>query len=349
MKKTFSIFLLLSLVFGLVQGAFAHISNELEIYKDIADSPAKADIVKLRALGIIPFIEGQENFDPSAELDKLTLATWLAKAANVKGHTENPTPKEYAEEAVEYGFIDNLEGEATLPDVVTGLLKIQGVKKVTEPAEQAEELGYLEGEWHDLVDAGGIATKENAAKIISMALSTKGPSGKSILDILGVKEGPTGKVTDVKEENEQFTLTFDNQTIPFYKEGKIALFESMFAAKDNQVVLSYLKTVQEEGKEPQDMLIYIEGDGSVAGTVEAAAEQTMNSEEQKPESTSATTETIETEKNESNQKVGSEQEATNIGESSNTGAATIWTIVIVLLLIVGIWVYLASAKKKQHH
>lgn len=164
MKRKLAIFsLTFLLVLGWGGGASAHISNEQEIYKDLGDSQAKEEITKLRAIGIIAAAEGEENFAPKSELDRKTLGFWLAKAANLKGHNEQPTPEEYALEAIENGYLASIEGKATYADVTAGILKIIGVKEVKEPAEQAEELGILQGKWHDLVDAGGTATKENAA------------------------------------------------------------------------------------------------------------------------------------------------------------------------------------------
>lgn len=335
------------LVLGWVGAASAHISNEQEIYKDLGDSPAKEEITKLRALGIIGAIEGEENFEPKSELDKETLAFWLAKAANLEGHTEQPTPEEYALEAIEYGYLDNIKGIATYADVTAGILKIIGVKEVEKPAEQAEELGILEGEWHDLVDAGGNATKENAVLLFDMALDKKGPSGKSIATIMGVKDGPTGAVEDVKEEKvtvdgeekESYKLMIGGKEIPFYGEGKIALYENILAAKGQKVVQSYIKTIEEEGKPPVEMLVFIQGEGNNGNTVPAAGtEQDEITEEQAPAAVNA---------DEANEEEAAEETAALAEEAEEGGPSvgTVWTVVIIILMGISIGIY-ASGRKK---
>lgn len=353
MRKLLSLFMVFALTFGVSGIAFAHVSNELQIYQDLGASPGKEEITKLRALGIIPYIEGQDQFEPKAPLDRQTLATWLAKAAALEGHTDEPTPEEYAEEAVEYGFIENLEGPATYEDVVTGLLKIIGVKTVTKPAEQAEELGAIEGEWHDLVDSGQKANRENTAILFDMFLETKGPDGKSILDILGIKVGPTGTVDDVieevvtvdGEEKEVFSLTINGTEMPFYGEGKIALFENILAAKGNQVVQSYVKTIEEEGTPAEEMVIFIQGDGSVAA--QPSEESTISSNEQNTQQESADVSAADSNGGDvaanANETSATDEEAEE--DESGASVTVAWTIVILALLIVGVWIY-ASGRKK---
>lgn len=331
-------------IFSQLPTAFAHVSNEVEIYNDLVNSPAKEEITKMRALGIIPYIDGQESFEPTAELDKETLGSWLAKAANVAGHTESPTPEEFAEEAVEYNYIDNTEGIATYDDVVTGILKVIGFEEVTEAAEQAEELGMIEGEWHDLVDSGEIAIKENAVLLFDMALTTKGPNG-SILDILSIQEGPTGNVTDVieevitvdGEEKEKYTIVMGEQQLPFYGEGKIALFTNILGAKGNEIVQSYVKEIEEEGEPAQEMLTYIQGDGSNAATPSVTEEN--NVEETKDVAKEETKATAE-EDNESEENGETADE-----EESDTSLQVIWTVVISLLILIGIIFYVTGRKK----
>lgn len=337
-KLTIIFSLVLFMFFGWVGVASAHISNENEIYNDLEDSPAKVEITKLRALDIIGAVEGEESFEPKSELDKETLGFWLAKAADLEGHTDDPTPNEYALEAVEFAFLNDIEGNATYADVTAGILKIIGVDEVEEPAEQAEELGILAGEWHDLVDAGGIATKENAALLFDMALNKKGPSGESIIDILGIKEGPTGIVDDVKEEvtivdgeeQESYTLTMDGGEIPFYSEGKIALFDNIMAAKGKAVTKSYVKTIEEGGNPPLEMLIYIQEEGSS----ETADEEEVSTEQIPDDEVIDDASTPEEANAES---ADAEQSGISLG--------TVWTVVIVLLIVVGIGIYISGRKK----
>ncbi|MGG5254164.1 hypothetical protein ACQYAD_11775 [Neobacillus sp. SM06] len=335
--------MVLSLAFMIVFGwggfASAHVSNEKQIYKDVADSQAKEEITKLRAIGVIGFVEGEENFEPKSELNKKTLGFWLAKAGNLKGHTEKPTPDEYAEESVENKYIDNLEGKATYGDVVTGILKVIGVKDVEKPAEQAEELGILEGKWHDLVDANGIATKENTALLFDMALDKKGPSGKSINDILGIKPGPVGIVNDVKEEKvtvdgqekETFKLTIDGKEFPFYGEGKIALYDNLLAAKGKQAAESYLKTIVEPGKPATDMIVFVMGEGN------QKAEPVVSNESKKEEVKTAATNENSKEKTETAGKKAEKEAGVSVG--------TVWTVIILVLAAISIGIYVSGRKK----
>lgn len=332
MKKSIAALLsaVLVVAWGWVGNASAHISNETQIYQDLKDSPAKVEITKLRAFGIIPNIKDQNNFKPKADLDKETLGSWLANAAKLKGHTDNPTPKEMSEEAVEKGLIDNLNGTATYKDVMTGILKIIGVKQVTEPAEQAEELGILNGKWHDLVDQGGKATRENAVLLFDMSLDKKGPSGQSMLALQGIKQGPTGIVDDVMEskttvdgkEKETFMVTIGGQKFPFYGEGKIALFTGLLAAKGKKVNVSYVKSITENGKSPEEMVIFLQGEGAATPSVG------------KPSDTQK-------EVKETNVAASSQKEPAQT--SSSLGV--IWTVVMVVLLAVGVGIF-ASGRKK---
>ncbi|WP_028986770.1 hypothetical protein [Thermicanus aegyptius] len=350
MRKLASFFMVFGLVFGIYGSAFADVANELEIYKDISDSPAKVEITKLQALGIIPVIEGQENFEPTAELDRQTLGNWLAKAAGLKGHTDQPTPEEYAAEAVENGLIESVNGVATYKDVVTGLLKVIGVKEITAPAEQAVELGAIGEQWDKPVDRGMKANRQDAAILFNLFLKSKGPEGKSILDLLGVKEGPVGIVDDVIEEmvtvdgknTKNFFVTINGTKYPFFNEGKIALFRSILDAKGNQVVQSYVKKIEEKGKPAQEMLIFIQGDGSAAGTAAkgSATEKVSNSSDTETTSNQLTGSTG----TESDQAASTDTEAEGVG-GSGIPLGTFWTIAVLLMMVVGFWIYLNGHKK----
>jgi hypothetical protein len=179
--------------------ALAHIKNEATQFPDIEFSDARFDIVVLVGAGIIP---ETPVFEPDKALSKLELATWVALAEGLLPGGETPDTDALAAAALAQGFLDSLEGGATIADV-----------------DRLFFAGQL-----DVADAGRTPTKAEAASLIATALDSE--AGAALLDKRNLAVGGNGAVTAVGIEEghhgDAYVITIDGTTLQMDAHGRVA-------------------------------------------------------------------------------------------------------------------------------
>jgi hypothetical protein len=181
LKHLIGAILSLSLIFIPINVA-AHITNEKNLYEDIAASEASEEIVYLRSMNVIATEEGVNLFWPNEMLTREDLAVW-AMNFNSQNSSHHDNGRAHSPEmAVDRGLIDSIQGNATLEDVnkayFNKTLKISNDKEITR-----EEFALFMGE-HFLTEV----------------------NGKDLFIRSGLSDGPTGIIDDlVSSENDELS------------------------------------------------------------------------------------------------------------------------------------------------
>jgi len=175
--------------------SYAHITNENTIYEDVEYSQAKEQLVALRSINAIGYESGANVFEPQKKLTKLDLAFHVSTFYALGGDEEENTlsKEQTAKLAVDKGYVNSLEGNATYQDVnkayFDGKIALKEEKKELTKEEFVFFLTY---------DINDLLTKAK------------------------VTEGPVGKVDSVKVKGEEeITFTIDGKDYPFYGHGKV--------------------------------------------------------------------------------------------------------------------------------
>ncbi|MDQ0273722.1 hypothetical protein [Cytobacillus purgationiresistens] len=184
MKHYTSSILFLLLLLIATSNVDAHITNEKSLYEDISISEAKEEIMYLRAMNVITAEDGVNLYRPTEMLTREVLATWALNFNshnNVSQHSSDHTTS--PEEAIEYGLMDTLEGNATFNDINKAFfnetLSISSNKEITR-----EEFALFMGEhWSDKVDE------------------------KDLFDRSGLSSGPKGLIEDVLRSDNKDELS----------------------------------------------------------------------------------------------------------------------------------------------
>jgi hypothetical protein len=142
--------------------AFAHTANEKTLYDDIEFSKAKAQIVELRALNVIPLEKGVKLYRPEEKLTKKQLRAWAEafRGQPVSKVASDDTPATYAD--VNAAYFD-------------------GKAKAEHPEQNL--------------------TKEEFALWMGTFVTEK-VEGKTLLDQAAYTAGPSGKVEKVVSRTE---------------------------------------------------------------------------------------------------------------------------------------------------
>ncbi|XXM71421.1 hypothetical protein ACQ0QQ_17220 [Lysinibacillus sphaericus] len=181
MKNLLGVILALLLIFIPIN-VDAHITNEKNLYEDIAASEASEEIVYLRSMNAITAEEGVNLFRPLEKLTREDLALWAVNFnSQSSSHHENGRAHS-PEMAVDRGLIDSIQGNATLEDInkayFNKTLKISNNKEITR-----EEFALFMGE-HFLTEV----------------------NGKNLFIRSGLSDGPTGIIEDiVTSENDEMS------------------------------------------------------------------------------------------------------------------------------------------------
>jgi len=175
--------------------SYAHITNENTIYEDVEYSQAKEQLVALRSINAIGYESGANVFEPQKKLTKLDLAFHVSTFYALGGDEEESTltKEQTAQLAVDKGYVDSLEGNATYQDV---------------------NKAYFDGKI-DLKEEKKELTKEEFVFFLTYDL-------KDLLTKAHVTEGPTGTVDSVKVAGEEeITFVVDGKSYAFYGHGKV--------------------------------------------------------------------------------------------------------------------------------
>ena len=177
----------------------AHIKNEATQFPDIEFSDARFDIVVLVGAGIIP---ETPVFEPDKRLSRLELATWVALAEGLLPGGETPDIDALAAAAREQGFLESLEGDASIADL---------------------DRLFFAGEL-DMADAERTPTTAEAASLIATALDNE--AGAALLEKRNLAVGVSGKVTAVGIEEghhgDAYVITIDGTTLQMDAHGRVA-------------------------------------------------------------------------------------------------------------------------------
>lgn len=145
MKHLAGVILTLLLIIAPIN-VVAHITNEKNLYEDIATSEAAEEILYLRSMNAIAAEEGVNLFRPNEVLTREDLAVWAINfnlQNSIDHHGTNGTHS--PEEAVDKGLIDTIQGNATFEDVnkvfFNKTLRIASNKEITR-----EEFAIFMGE-----------------------------------------------------------------------------------------------------------------------------------------------------------------------------------------------------------
>lgn len=226
-----SVCLFIMLVFFLPSVVSAHIVNEQNLYDDLQYSKARAQIVYMSGLGIIPYDHhGSMLFSPQDKLTRDDLALWAGTFMGVA--EKDATHDDIVAAAVSKGLVSSVQGNATYADV-----------------NQA----YFQGKV-SLQDAGQELTREEFALFMSEHLGDS-IGGKTLYDQGGFIPGPTGKVEKVTVHEEK------DATGSTVKEYVLKLGESEYVLSAHPRILQASVDPSEwEGKLIQEAwLVTVEG------------------------------------------------------------------------------------------
>lgn len=176
--------------------AFAHVSNEYTVYDDMNYSKAKEDVLKLKALGVIPYTEGATIYSPSDILTKSELGYWAAQFLTKSD--EPKTEKDYINLAINLEIVADEKGNATYNDVITAYFGKEAVK---------------DKDIQEFVNKKGKETinKEEFALLLGQLIERKEKTGLFIKS--GMQKGPSGVIESVKTES----VTESDSTYSVYK------------------------------------------------------------------------------------------------------------------------------------
>ncbi|MDQ6600598.1 hypothetical protein E2K98_28045 [Bacillus salipaludis] len=201
MKKMISIIaVLFSVSFLFSSTALAHITNEKNIYDDIQFSKVQEQIVILRTIGALAAPEGVNLFKPQEKLTRAELAYYIATF----DHLADDTAKEevFEKAALQKKRIISLDGNATYQDV-----------------DQA----FFGGKAPDSHKSSEL-THEDYVRYLSRFLTEK-VDGKTLYDLAGAANGPTGTISDVKIIKEgtedQYVITIEGMNYKINPHGKV--------------------------------------------------------------------------------------------------------------------------------
>lgn len=167
------VFLLAALL--MVQPASAHILNEKSQFPDIEATDARFDIIMLVGAGIIP---QTPVFEPERPLSRHDLASWAALANGLLEGGEKPDVDRLAEEALSAGLVDSLDGEATYEDIDQAIFSGRLGEQSDEVPTRAEAAAFIAEHFMEPID------------------------GESLMERLGLKEGPKGIIEAVDTEED---------------------------------------------------------------------------------------------------------------------------------------------------
>jgi len=213
----------------------AHVTNEKTIYDDIEFSKAKKEIVYLRGLNVIAYEKGAHLFKPQDTLTKADLAYWVGTFHKLGGH--ETTKEEMQKLAIEKGYIDSLEGNATYADI--NIAFFAGKAPVEQPDAEL--------------------TKEEFALFMGRFL-TEEVEGKTLFDKAGYEPGPSGTIEQVsfvmEGEGEKaykvFTYKINGETVQVSKHPKILYgLVDLSAWEGKQIATSWMMTGENGKKEVQ--------------------------------------------------------------------------------------------------
>lgn len=199
-RHSYSYFGIIMLLVLSSQNILAHTSNEETLFPDIAESPARFDILMLVGVGIIP---ESANFHPDNRLSRNDLAAWGALSAGLAEPGEVDI-NALARMALEQGLFHTLSGDATYQDINNILFEGQ----------------LLPGQ-PDMTP-----TRAEAATFIASNIDNSQGS-ESLLARRDMRYGPTGHVSSVESKmnpdgGTTYYITVEGETHPVYSHGKVA-------------------------------------------------------------------------------------------------------------------------------
>lgn len=193
-------YIVLTLCALLIAGvAHAHIKNETTQFPDIEFSDARFDIVLLVGAGIIP---ETPVFEPDKPLSMKELATWLALAEGLTQGGETPDVAAMSALAVEQGFVDSLDGDATFSQL--NQLIFDSMLVLENPDQ--------------------VPTKAEAASLIAGQLNSE--LGLALLEKRGLDRGASGMVSNVEvrdgHHGNAYFITIGDTTLEMDSHGRVA-------------------------------------------------------------------------------------------------------------------------------
>jgi hypothetical protein len=237
MKKMISILCVLLGAFALFSStAFAHISNEKNIYDDIQYSKVQEQIIILRTIGALAAPVGVNLFNPQAKLSRAELAYYIATFDNLADDTAKEAVFQNA--AVQKKLIISLDGNATYQDVNDAFF----------------------GGKAPMTNGSNELTHEDYVNYLCQFL-TKKVDGKTLFDLAGATPGPTGIINDVKiikdVSEDQYFLTINGTSYKMHPHGKVLngpvdlmswigkkVEKSLFVTHDGQKVIGLIVSVK---------------------------------------------------------------------------------------------------------
>ncbi len=163
--------MLLCMMMLVATSAFAHVTNEHNLFEDLSISEAANEIILLSALGIISPQDGKQTFRPQEPLTAKDLAAWVGSFYGLEGTTS----AELAQAALAKGLLSTIDGAATYSMVNEGFFK--GTLQLENPEDQM--------------------TREQFAKFVASHVHTK-IDGQTVMDKVGFTPGPTGIIEKVE-------------------------------------------------------------------------------------------------------------------------------------------------------
>lgn len=193
----YTVFTLCALLIGGV--THAHIKNEATQFPDIEFSDARFDIVLLVGAGIIP---ETPVFEPDKPLSMKELATWLALAEGLTEGGETPDLAAMSALAVEQGFVDSVDGDATFSQL--NQLIFNSMLVLDNPDQ--------------------VPTKAVAASLIAEQFDSE--LGLALLQKRGLDRGASGMVSDVEvrdgHHGNAYFITIGDTTLEMDAHGRVA-------------------------------------------------------------------------------------------------------------------------------
>ena len=163
--------MLLFIMMLVATSAFAHVTNDNNLFEDLSISEAANEIVLLSALGVVSPQDGKQTFRPQDTLTAKDLAAWLGSFYGLEGTTSD----ELAQAALAEGLLSTIDGDATYSLVSEAFF--QGTLQIENPDNQM--------------------TRDQFAKFVAFHVHTK-IDGQTLMDKVGFTPGPTGIIEKVE-------------------------------------------------------------------------------------------------------------------------------------------------------